>query len=114
MSASEKVERARRKHLIYSVIINSSSGEFFTGRLVNISSSGLKVITKEKLFFGSTYRLEISLPKETHELKHITCMGKTVWCDHVTRSNHFSAGFEIVEMDETNKTLLKELMKDFI
>ncbi len=113
MSASEKVERARRKHLIYSVIISSSDGEFFTGRLVDISSSGLKIITKEKLFLGGTYRLEISLPKETYELKQMTCMGKTVWCDHVTRSNHFRAGFEIVEMDETNKTLLSELMKDF-
>ena len=114
MSASEKIERARRKHLIYSVLINSSGGDFFTGRLVNISSSGLKVITKEKLFFGSTYRLEISLPKETHELKYMTCMGETVWCDHDIRSDHFSAGFKIVEIDEDNKSLLNELMKDFI
>lgn len=113
MSDSEKVERSPRKHLIYFVKVTSSNEDAFTGRLINISSSGLKMITKEKVFFGSTYRLEISLPEETNELKHITCMGKTVWCKHNASPERFSAGFEIVEIDDKNKNLLNELMKDF-
>ena len=113
MSASEKTERARRKHLIYSVIISSSDGECFTGRLVNISLSGLKVVTKGKLFLGATYHLEISLPEETNGSNNISCTGKTVWCKRNTNRENSSAGFEIVEMDDINKSLLSELMKDF-
>lgn len=113
MSASEKTERARRKHLIYSVIISSSDGECFTGRLVNISLSGLKVVTKGKLFLGATYHLEISLPEETNGSNNISCTGKTIWCKRNTNRENSSAGFEIVEMDETNKTILSELTKDF-
>ena len=113
MSASEKIDRARRKHLIYSVIISSSDGEFFTGRLVNISSSGLKMVTKGKLFLGATYRLEISLPEETNGANNISCMGKTVWCKRNISPENSSAGFEIIEMDETNKAILSELTKDF-
>jgi len=112
MSVSEKVERAPRKHLIYFVKVSSSNGETFTGRLVNISSNGLKMITKEKLFLGDTYRLEISLPEKTDESKHIVCMGKTVWYTHSTSRDHFSAGFEIFEIDDINKSLLNELMKE--
>lgn len=114
MSASEKGERARRKHLIYFVKITSPSGESFTGRLVNISSEGLKVVTKGKFFLGDTYSLEISLPEEIDKLNHVACTAKTVWCRQKRGSDNLSAGFEIVEMNETNKALLRELMKDFI
>jgi hypothetical protein len=112
MSVSEKVERAHRKHLIYFVKISSSRGEAFTGRLVNISSNGLKLITKEKLLVGDTYSLEISLPEKADGLKHIACTGKTVWSSHSTGRDHFSAGFEIVEIDDVNKNLFNELMKE--
>ena len=114
MSISEKVERVRRKHLIYFVKISSSSGEDFTGRLVNISSNGLKLITKKELPFGDTYYLEISLPGKTDELKQIACMGKTVWSEHSPDRDHFSAGFEIVEIDDISKNALNELMSDFV
>ena len=114
MSVSEKVERVPRKHLIYFVKVSSSKGEAITGRLVNISSNGLKLITKEKLFVGDTYRLEISLPEKTNELKYIACMGKTAWCRHSTGRDHFSAGFEIIEIDDINKNCLSELMKEFV
>ena len=112
MPVSEKVERAQRKHLIYFVKVSSSKGEALTGRLVNISSNGLKLITKEKLFVGDTYSLEISLPEKTYELKHIACTCKTVWSRHSTGRDHFSAGFEIVEIDDINKNLFNELMKE--
>ncbi len=112
MSVSEKVGRVPRKHFIYFVKGSSSKGEAFTGRLVNISSNGLKLITKEKLFVGDTYSLEISLPEKTYELKHIAFTGKTVWSRHSTGRDHFSAGFEIVEIDDVNKNLFNELMKE--
>ena len=114
MSISEKVERVRRKHLIYFVKISSSSGEDFTGRLVNISSNGLKLITKKELPFGDTYYLEISLSEKTDELKQIACMAKTMWTEHSIGHDHFSAGFEIVEIDDISKKALNELMKDFV
>ncbi len=114
MSDLEKVGRAPRKHLIYFVKVSSSDGEAFTGRLVNISSKGLKMISKEKLFCGDTYSLEITLPEKTNESKHIACMAKTVWCSDSTGCDHFSAGFEIVEIDDSNKSLLNEIMKEFV
>ena len=113
MSVSEKVGRVARKHLIYFVKGSSSKGEAFTGRLVNISSNGLKLITKANLFVGDTYHLEISLSDKIDELKHITCLGKIVWYRHSTGHDHFSAGFEIVEIDDISKNFLNEVMKEF-
>lgn len=114
MFVSEEIRRARRKHLIYFVRVRSSSEESFTGRLVNISSKGLKLITKENLFLGDTYHLDISLPEKMYKLKNIVCMGKTMWHRRSTSGDHFSAGFEIVEIDEINKDGLNELIKDFV
>ena len=113
MSISEKVDRATRKHLIYFVKVSSSNEDSFTGRLVNISSNGLKMISKEQFFLKTAYNLEIFLPEGMNELKYIACIGKTVWCEHNTSSDHFSAGFEIVEIDDINKSLLNELIKGF-
>ena len=109
-----KVERLPRRHLIYLVRIESPEGDHFTGRLVDISEKGMKIVSKEKVFIDSTYLFEIILPGTIDDCKEIKCTGKTIWYKHHQNPEKFSAGFEIEGVDRVNKALLKKMVKEFV
>ena len=100
-----QVERAQRKHIIYFTKIQTGSGKKFTGRLVDISEKGLKVVMKEKVIIGGEYNFEISIPKEkVKEGKEtIKCWGKAVWYKQHINPAHYTAGFEITSITEEDK-----------
>jgi len=106
-----KVDRPPRKHLIYFTRIKSVSGKEFTGRLVDISIRGLKVVMKEKVVIGETYDFEISLPEEkTKEGQEaIHCRGKAKWYKQHINPEHFTGGFEIEGISKEDKEMLSML-----
>ena len=109
-----KVDRAPRRHLIHVVKIKTSNGSEFAGRLVDISESGIKMITKEKVFIGDTYRLEISIPETIDNSKEIICRGTVVWYRHHLNPERYSAGFEMEGVDKENQSLLNKLIDSFM
>jgi len=109
-----KVDRAPRKHLIYFTKIESASGKSFTGRLVDISINGLKVVMKEKVIIGERYSFEISLPEEKAKegQETINCNGKAIWYKQHINPEHFTAGFEIDRITAADKLSLSKLMHE--
>lgn len=108
-----RVDRAPRKHLIYFTRIQSASGKDFTGRLVDVSIKGIKVVMKEKVVIGETYNFEISLPEEKAKegQETIHCQGKAKWYKQHLNPQHFTAGFEIEGISKEDKEMLTRLNK---
>ncbi|MDH3975845.1 MAG: PilZ domain-containing protein [Deltaproteobacteria bacterium] len=108
-----KVDRSPRKHLIYFTRIKSASGKDFTGRLVDVSIKGLKVVMKEKVVIGETYSFEISLPEEKRkdDQETIHCRGKAKWYKQHLNPEHITAGFEIEGINKEDKNMLSDLNK---
>ena len=108
-----KVDRAPRKHLIYFTRVQSVSGKDFSGRLVDISIKGLKVVMKEKVIIGGRYSFEITLPEEKVKdgQETINCSGKAIWYKQHINPEHFTAGFEIDQITDADKVTLSTLIQ---
>ena len=109
----DKIAREPRKHLIYSLKVTAANGESFTGRLVDISRHGLKMLAKAPLHVGDRVKVEVTLPEEIEGRTRILCQGRTVWCWREANPDCYSAGLEIEGGDETDAVIIGQIMKDY-
>ena len=71
----------------------------------NISQGGVKIFSDAFLPKGSKVKLNLNLIS-----KVITSTAKVAWCNKERASDRYSAGLEIVEINEENKQELAKLV----
>lgn len=97
----------KRRHIIYYLeVYDDASGEIL-GHLVDLTTGGLKLISKTPIDTGKAFSLRMMLPESYFKEKVLHFEGTSKWCDKDVNPDFFVTGFEV-------KKLQKEVRKNIV
>jgi len=109
---TEKRDVARR-HLVFYLRIFDGMSSRVLGHLMDISPSGLMLLSDEPIAVDEEYRLRMRLPKEISDENEILFGAVSRWCRQDDNPDFYVTGFQIQEMDGNTKESVKHLITEF-
>ncbi|MES9857260.1 MAG: PilZ domain-containing protein [Sedimenticola sp.] len=108
-----ELRRHTRKQTSHRVIIFDLSSQESIGSLINISVSGLMLMTDQKLHPGHIFQLEMTLPGQAGEIHTIAFGAESLWIQKISSSDHSWVGLQIIDMAESDIALIGQLIQDW-
>jgi c-di-GMP-binding flagellar brake protein YcgR len=105
--------RARRRHIIYYLRVFDRKTNQLVGQLVDITTSGMKLVSENTIEPDTCFELRMVLPEEIDKKKEITFAVKSMWCKRDVNPNFFSIGFEFEDISTEDISIIKNLIYDF-
>lgn len=79
------------------------------GYLLDISSAGMKLMSKKAVEVEATFKLKVNLPEEITGTNQIIIDAKSVWCKHIDNLDVFFTGFKFHTIFPEQSEILKLL-----
>jgi hypothetical protein len=83
------------------------------GRVVNISSEGLMLLSDEPMVAGSVYQLDLLLPNPQNNQEKISFAAEAVWCTEASQPESFWSGFHIIDIAAESVLVIDELIMEW-
>jgi hypothetical protein len=110
---TQEQRKEHRRHIIYYLQIQEPETGKVIGRLVDITTIGIMIISEKALKPGKEISLRISLPEEFPNAKHIDIFGESVWCHKDVNPDYYAIGFRINQPSESEITVIRELIAEY-
>ncbi len=105
-----KARILKRRHLIYYLEVYDEDTGLPLGHLVDVTTRGIKLVSKTPLEAGKTFRLRMMLPagyfQET--VVHIEAVSK--WSNNDINPDFFDTGFEAKSIDIRTRQIIMKLV----
>ncbi len=104
-----------RVRLIYMAVFNRTHGNF-VGSVVDVSISGIRLMSKEALTVHKVYEFKMELPNSkpesgTQEFEFdVRCM----WCRKDVHSDLYDSGFEFRNIEMGHAQQIRSLIEQFV
>lgn len=92
-------------------VFNHDDDEKLLGNLADVSTQGIKLVSLEQIATGSSFRLEMKLPKDLLEKGRIGFEAKSVWSGWGQEHNTYATGFKTTSISEKNRKILTKLLE---
>ncbi len=89
--------RLKRWHLIYYLRVFESESQQLLGNVVDITTEGLMLISKNRIPTDREFDLRVQIPTEDGASRSFTMKALSVWSDRDVNRSFYDTGFEIVE-----------------
>ena len=100
----------RRKHLTtYPSVVDANTDEL-VGRVVDLTTEGIRLVSDEPLPKNTEMRLKMVLPATTLGADEITFNAESVWCARDINPVFHNTGFRMINLDEQDQCRLALLM----
>lgn len=83
------------------------------GRLLNISEEGFKLLVRRGLEVGHGVALSMVLPEQIQGVTTLSFDGTCIWSQPRGNAGEFQAGFQITQMSEAHRDVLKAMMEKY-
>ena len=85
----------------------------YIGRLFDLSTHGLLILTKHTIHVNTVYEFRVDLPKPIAGKSCLTFSAECVWCRESTSSTkEYDAGFRIVDINFEEIKTIQYLLND--
>ncbi len=108
----EETRRLQRRHLIYYLEVYDEDSGQLLGHLVDITTEGVKLISKSPIENGRTFRLRMQLPETFFAEKELRFSAKSLWSSNAVNPDFYDTGFA-AELDLRAKDIVGGLVRQF-
>ena len=106
--------RYDRRHSIYYLRVFDKSNDALLGHLVDISETGVMIVSDSEITPNQTYELSMKLPESINGTTSIDFKATSRWCRNDTNPNFYDAGFELVSPDSNFLETLEHLIDAYM
>lgn len=92
----ERRKHKRRNSIFYIKVFDNKTGKI-VGRLVDITTGGMMLVSERPLKIGTVSKYRMPLPEKIHDVSEITFEAKSVWNGPDVNTDFFDTGFQFVE-----------------
>ncbi len=110
IKTAERRRSKRRRARGYFEIVDYKTDQFL-GCLADITSTGIMVVSENRLDTGRHYRLKLKLNKEIDCRTHICFEAVGLWCKESIDPGFYNTGFEIINLSDVDRILIEKLTK---
>lgn len=102
--------REHRRHIIYYLQVLDPVTEEPAGRLVDITTMGMMMISETALEPGTSAQLRIMFPANILGSSSVDVVGKSVWCHKDVNPDHYAVGFQFDDVTEDQSRQIRQLI----
>ncbi len=103
----------KRRHLLYYLEVYDLESGSLLGHLVDVTTRGIKLISRNKIPINKNYSLKMILPKTALQEQEIHFAGKALWSDPDINPDFYDTGFEITNLSLEERKALHKLIERF-
>ncbi|MEW6595355.1 MAG: PilZ domain-containing protein [Thermodesulfobacteriota bacterium] len=111
--AGEESRALERRHLIYYLEVHDDTTGGLLGHLVDITTEGIKLVSKEPIEKGRLFRLRMRLPEDYFDEKTLRFEAKSLWSSNDVNPDFYDTGFSVIGMDKRTKDIVAGLVGQF-
>jgi PilZ domain len=105
--------KVKRIHLVYYLLVFDKKTDQLMGHVVDITTGGMKLMSKEPFKPGSVYQFRMALPDEIGSSKEIVFEAKSVWSKTNLFSDFYGTGFTFEKIADEDVAVIRELIDKF-
>jgi len=110
MSERRKRDRKATLHIIR--VLNRDTGKQI-GRLVNITTDGMMLITKKPIDRGTIIPVRMVLPWMIHDKEELEFSAEVRWCRPDTNPNYEAVGFRLLNVSREGTEIIEAVFHEF-
>jgi hypothetical protein len=110
---SKQKKRVKRIHLIYYLLVFDRKTDELVGHLVDITTEGMKLISKGPLRPDTLYHFRMLLPDDLGGSKHMQFDARSVWCKDNLYSDFNGTGFRFEKISDEDIAIIGSLIDKF-
>ena len=107
----DESRRMKRRHLVFYLEVYNESGGVL-GHLVDLTTKGIKLVSKEPIKENKDFRLKMELPEEYFADKALHFNGHSLWSGPDVNPHFHATGFEISGLDEDARVIIRKLINE--
>lgn len=111
MSCSRDNER---KYTNDYYILHDVDDNSLVGRMLNLSATGLMMITDEPVKPGKVRKAYMRLPDFIEGTRELMFEIECRWCQYNKRHNWYESGFEFIGLNSISENIIKILLRDWM
>lgn len=105
--------RLKRRHLIYYLrVFDRQSGDLL-GRLVDLTTEGIMLLSESPVPLGRTYSCRVVLPGQGADAREVTFDAHSVWCRKDVNPAFYAAGFTLEGPDPQAVETIEGLIAEY-
>lgn len=101
-----------RTHVISFVKINAENPKKDTGRVIDISSSGMRLRSRKKIAPDTAYKFSMMIPNINFRKKVVAFDASVVWSCQSEQDDYFECGIVIESVTDKDKEIIEQFIKD--
>jgi c-di-GMP-binding flagellar brake protein YcgR len=106
--------RLKRRHPIYYLKVYDSSTNNLIGRVVDIHSQGMKLVSENPVREGDTRRLRLDLPRAVDDQDYLEFEARTVWCGLDKNPDFYDSGFQFTNIAPGDQRTIDTVFENYV
>jgi cytidylate kinase len=111
--AEEESRAFKRRHLIYYLEVYDDATGTLLGHLVDITTEGVKLVSKAPIEKNRVYRLRMQLPEDYFDEKVLRFEATSLWSSNDVNPDFYDTGFRVTWKDKRAKNIVAGLVGQF-
>ena len=100
----------QRRHLIFYLEVYDDATNELLGHLVDLTTKGIKLVSKDAIPNGRTYTLRMTLPEDYFEEKILRFQATSRWCTNAVNPDFYDTGFQVEDLDRETIDIIMKLI----
>lgn len=105
--------KLKRRQLIYYLRVLDRDSETLVGRLVDITTEGVMLLSESPLELDKLYKFKMILPPHFEARQEITFDAKCLWSKIDVNPDLYISGFQFGRVSSQDIRLIEELILDY-
>jgi len=100
----------KRRHLIYYLEVYDEADGELLGHLVDITTRGIKLISKKPIAVDRVYRMLMMLPEGYFKVNDLHFEGRAIWSGNDINPDFYDTGFDVPGLDKDVRRIIIKLI----
>ena len=107
---TEEARSLKRRHLIYYLEVHDEDTSELLGHLVDITTEGLKLVSKEPIDKGRLFHMRMTLPEGYFEDKELFFTAESLWSSNDVNPDFYDTGFAVPDLNSRAREIIVDLV----
>ncbi len=108
--SEDEARSLKRRHLVYYLEVYDDEANELLGHLVDLTTEGLKLVSKQRIPTNRIYKLRMMLPEGYFSEKDIYFEAKSMWSSNDVNPDFYDTGFSAANIESRSQEIILELV----
>ncbi|MBU2537326.1 MAG: PilZ domain-containing protein [Proteobacteria bacterium] len=107
---TDETRSLKRRHLVYYLEVYDDEANELLRHLVDLTTSGLKLVSKQRIPTNRNYKLRMMLPEGYFSQKDLYFEAQSMWSANDINPDFYDTGFAAPKLDPAAQNIIRDLV----